>query len=152
MSIKSRALLAMAAIAVGVSLTLTPTAIAASAPDASAQSGWTAYHTRGDVAGANAAGSVYTYGNQNRVKVTGTIKDTKADGKLAILQLWATYADGGHRYERDITGGSKALGQDGGYTFASSVRTIEVQECLGHKTASGRLVFDKCAPGWHAIW
>lgn len=143
-------------VATTVCLALTPASSAATTSsartDVVAQAGWTTYHTRGDVAGAHASGSAYTYGNRNRVAVTGTLKDTRTDGKLAILQLWATYADGGHRYERDITGSSKRLGQDGGYTFASSVRKIELQECVGHKTASGRLVFDKCARGWHTIW
>jgi hypothetical protein len=124
--------------------------LAAAAP-AQAASGWNVTGTAGDIVGAYAHGSAYRRGD-NRIQVTGTLTDTKADGKLAILQLWATYADGGTRYERDVTGSSKALGSSGGYNFASSLRKIEVQECLGHSTASGALVFDRCAAGWYRIW
>ncbi|GAA2484912.1 hypothetical protein [Streptomyces longisporus] len=143
---------ALAAMAMLISGLLSGTATAHPQPtDASIQSAWTAQYTRGDVGGAHASGHIYKRGD-GRVQLTGTLWDTKkSDHKLAILQTWATYADGGHRYERDVTGSSKALGSDG-YNFASSVRDIQVQECLGHKTASGRLVFDKCAPGWATIW
>ncbi|NUR26386.1 MAG: hypothetical protein HOV83_11150 [Catenulispora sp.] len=149
MRIMSKSTLAVTAMLVSGLLGSAPAAGAQPAA-ISVQSAWTAQHTRGDVAGAHASGKVYKRGD-GRVQLTGTLWDTKSDYKLAVLQIWATYADGGHRYERDVTGGSKALGSDG-YNFASSVRSIQVQECLGHKTGSGRLVFDKCAPGWATIW
>ncbi|KRV49006.1 hypothetical protein AQ490_22075 [Wenjunlia vitaminophila] len=123
----------------------------ATATTASAQSGWTARGYSSDVAGAHASGKVYTR-NDGRVQLTGTLKDTRTDGKVAILQISARYADGGKRYEFDVTGSSKALGSAGGYSFARSVRSIRVQECVGHKGASGKYYLDRCGSGWHEIW
>jgi hypothetical protein len=118
---------------------------------AQAAGNWDLTGTGAGVAGAHAYGNVYRRGD-NRVQVTGTLKDTDQDGKLAIVKLHATYADGGRRDERDVTGSSKALGSEGGYNFASSVRTISAMECLGHKTASGAIVEDHCASSWYRIW
>ncbi|WP_314175712.1 hypothetical protein [Streptomyces winkii] len=145
MNIRKRtALLAATAILGGGLATAAPAA-------ASAQAGWTAHTAASDVGGVHASGNIYKRGD-DRVQLTGTLKDTKTDGKLAILQISAKYADGGSRYEYDVTGKSKQLGSAGGYNFASAVRSIKVQECRGHKTGSGRLVLDKCGRGWHAIW
>ncbi|AUA08910.1 hypothetical protein GTZ89_36185 [Streptomyces sp. SID8382] len=126
--------------------------LAAAAPaSASAQSGWTAKGYASDVAGAHASGKVYTRGD-GRVQLTGTLKDTKTDGKYAILQISAKYVGGGSRYEYDVTGSSKSIGSAGGYNFASSVRSIKVQECIGHSGGSGHWYLDKCGSGWHEIW
>lgn len=127
--------------------------LAAAGPAAAAgqTAGWTARGSASDVAGAHASGNIYQRGD-GRVQLTGTLRDTTTDGKLAVLQISAKYADGGSRYEYDVTGSSKQLGSAGGYNFASAVRSIKVQECLGHKTGSGRLVLDKCGRGWKEIW
>lgn len=113
--------------------------------------GWDLNGTGAGVVGAHAYGDAVRRGD-NRVQVTGTIKDTDEDGKLAIVELRATYEDGSPRTERDATGSSKALGSAGGYNFASTVRTISGRECLGHRTASGVLVVDRCAAQWHRFW
>lgn len=118
---------------------------------ASAQSGWTAYKTVGDVAGANAKGHISQHSN-GRVYLTGTLDDTKQDGKDALLQISATYANGGKRYEYDVTGSHTDLGSKGGYNFAESVREIKVQECLANRGENGKWHLDKCGKGWHTIW
>lgn len=113
--------------------------------------GWDLNGTGAGVAGAHAWGNASRRGD-DRVQITGTIKDTEEDGKLAIVELRATYSEGSPRVERDATGSSKALGSAGGYNFAPTVRTISGRECLGHKTASGALVVDRCAGEWYRIW
>jgi hypothetical protein len=124
-------------------------ATVALAPNASASGGsWSLSHTAGDVAGAYARGSVHTYGTSNRVEVNGRLTDTKSDGKLAVIQLWAGYADGGRRHEVVRTGSSTEID----FNFASSVRWITAQECLGHYTPARHWVWDKCAKGSHQIW
>lgn len=113
--------------------------------------GWDLNGTGAGVVGAHAYGNAYRRGD-DRVQVTGTIKDTEEDGKLAIVELRATYPEASPRYERDATGSSKAIGSEGGYNFASTVSTISGRECLGHRTASGALVVDRCAGDWYRIW
>lgn len=150
MNVRKRVALlaATAVLGSGFGLSAASSASAHSAP--SLQSGWKVYKHAGDVAGADARGSISQHGN-GRVYLTGTLKDTKHDGEYALLQISAKYADKGKRYEYDVTGSHKELGSQGGYNFAESVRTIEVQECLAHK-AGNKWHLDKCGKGWYTIW
>jgi hypothetical protein len=141
--LKTRSKLALGAVtaAMGVTLALAPTAHASNTP-------WNLTHTAGDVVGAYARGSAHTYGTRNRVEVQGRLDDTKTDGKLAVFQLWAGYADGGRRHNVVRT----SSGTDIDFNFASSVQWITAQECLGHYTAGHNWVWDKCAKGSKQIW
>jgi hypothetical protein len=112
--------------------------------------GWNAKSTAGDKAGAHAQGNISRLSN-GRVKMTGTLKDTKGDGKAACLWTQAHYRDGGRRNEYDYVGGkgrSIKLGSQDYYSFAPSVTGVWVREGLGK---SG-----KCnqgwAGGWYRIW
>jgi hypothetical protein len=121
------------------------------APAQAATSGWNLKGTVADVVGAHAYGRAYRRGD-TRVQVNGTLIDTKKDGKLAMVQLRATYKKGAPRYERDITGSRRTLGSEGGYNFAPTVQTISARECLVHRLPSGPIHVDRCASGWWRIW
>lgn len=146
---------AMMAVASGAAITTLVAGPGASAvaPQASvrpATSGaWHTYHRAGDVAGVDSSGHIYKQGN-DRVALTGTVRDTKhGDGERAALQIWATYADKGHRYElpNALNGSSQFY-----FTFASSVRKVQIQECLVHHANDGTLHYDRCARTWQTIW
>ncbi|GAA5022454.1 hypothetical protein [Streptomyces siamensis] len=152
---RKRVVLAAAAAALGAGLAVAPTASASTAgmnPHAAPLSGpfkaWTASHHASDIAGAWAHGHVGPLDN-GRIMVDGTLYDTKYDHKAACVQIHATYADGGTRDEWVYTSSrnGKSIGPGGGYTFASSVRTIWVLEGLGNGGHCTRM-----ARGAHTIY
>ncbi|WP_329524954.1 hypothetical protein [Streptomyces sp. NBC_01462] len=96
--------------------------------------GWNANHHASNIKGASATGHEGPLDN-GRVMVDGWLRDSvKGDGHAACVQIHAKYADGGTRDEWVYTSSAdgKSIGPGGGYTFASSVRTIWVREGIGN--------------------
>jgi hypothetical protein len=133
--------LAAAAAALGAGLVVAPSAQAAAdgaSPHAVPFSGpflyWNANHHALNIRGASATGHEGPLDN-GRVIVQGLLKDSdKDDHHAACLQIHAKYADGGTRDEWVYTSRARGtgIGPAGGYSFASSVRTIWVREGIGN--------------------
>ncbi|MET7764298.1 hypothetical protein [Streptomyces sp. NPDC005336] len=133
--------LAAAAAALGAGLVVAPSAQAAThgmnphaAPFSGPFLGWNANRHASNIKGASATGHEGPL-DSGRVMVDGRLRDSvQGDGHAACVQIHAKYADGGTRDEWVYTSSAsgKRIGPGGGFTFASSVRTIWVREGVGN--------------------
>lgn len=139
MNLKTKAALTLAAIPAALLLTVGP---------AAAGAGYDVTHTGGDIAGAWARGNIWTT-SDGRVHLDGKLKDTSsADKKGAALRIHAVYADGGTRDEEVWnTNGAGAEVNIGAYSFASSVRRIQLKECQLFRASNGGIYVGACAGG-----
>uniref|UniRef100_A0AAU2JWE6 Ricin B lectin domain-containing protein n=1 Tax=Streptomyces sp. NBC_00049 TaxID=2903617 RepID=A0AAU2JWE6_9ACTN len=136
MKLKTKAALTLAAI---------PAAVLLAAAPASAIGGYDVTGSGGDIGGAWAHGTTWRT-SDGRVHLNGELKDTAGDGKGAALMIHAVYADGGTRDEQvwNTQGNQKVVGI-GEYNFASSVRRIELKECLLFRDSGGGIYIGSCA-------
>ncbi|MEW2121501.1 hypothetical protein AB0945_41490 [Streptomyces sp. NPDC005474] len=138
MKFKGRIALALAAVPAMLALATAPASAAGGHYDLTGK--------EGDIAGAWARGD-YWQASDGRWHLNGWLKDTgNNDGKGAAFRLKATYADGGTRYEEVWnTHGYGAEVQIGEFNFASSLRGLQLQECILVKRADGNIEVGYCS-------
>ncbi|AUX23223.1 uncharacterized protein SOCEGT47_037460 [Sorangium cellulosum] len=104
-------------------------------------------YSASDIVGAHAQGNAYV--SNNRVYVTGYVRDTLSDGHGACLQIQAWYDDDffpREEFVADTDGNNSSYEYFSFHFDASTIEEIWIQECL---TESGD-IWDT-APGWQVI-